>query len=237
MSTLELERVGRRYGKGAGQRIVLREVTLSVHPGELVAIWGLRRSGRTTLMRVAAGVEPASSGVVRLHGHDLANDGASALGSEIGYFQRLPRDLEAKRSALDGLIFTQLARGIQPRQARARALEALERAGASECAASWPGDLRSAEQTRVMLARALTSEPSLLVIDDPVRDVDLLERDTILALLRSIANEGIAVLMSAAIATGLQGADRALTLAEGELHGSIEPELAEVLPLRRQRTA
>ena len=74
---------------------------------------------------------------------------------------------------------------------------------------------------RVALARALALEPSLLVIDEPTRGVDLLERDAILALLRSLADEGIAVLISTGEATALAGADRALSLADGELRGSL----------------
>jgi ABC-type sugar transport system ATPase subunit len=75
------------------------------------------------------------------------------------------------------------------------------------------------------------------VVDDPIRGVDLLERDAILGLLRSLADEGLAVLISATEATALAGADRALSLAAGELRGSTAPELASVVPLRRRASA
>jgi ABC-type sugar transport system ATPase subunit len=75
------------------------------------------------------------------------------------------------------------------------------------------------------------------VIDEPTKGVDLLERDNILGLLRSLADENIAVLMSSAEATALAGADRALSLSAGKLRGSASPELADVLPLRREAGA
>ena len=90
---------------------------------------------------------------------------------------------------------------------------------------------------RVVLARALALEPSLLVIDEPTRGVDLLERDAILALLRSLADDGLGVLTSAGETTALSAADRALSLTDGELHGNLDPELAPVVPLRILREA
>ena len=90
---------------------------------------------------------------------------------------------------------------------------------------------------RVAIARAITLEPSLLVIDEPTKGVDLLARDEVLALVRSLANDDIAVLASTGESTGLAGADRALALSEGELRGAPPAELATVLPLRRPRRA
>jgi ABC-type sugar transport system ATPase subunit len=83
--------------------------------------------------------------------------------------------------------------------------------------------------------------PRLLVIDEPTSGVELIERDGILLLLRSLANDGIAVLASSMEATGLSGADRTLALSDGELRGTLKPQLGTVVPLhdpeRRQATA
>jgi ABC-type sugar transport system ATPase subunit len=89
----------------------------------------------------------------------------------------------------------------------------------------------------VAIAGALVLNPALLVIEEPTRGVDLLERDAILALLRALADEGLAVLMSAGEATALSGADRAVSLADGVLRGSLAPELAQVLPLPLRRAS
>jgi ribose transport system ATP-binding protein len=92
---------------------------------------------------------------------------------------------------------------------------------------------------RVALARTLALRPRVLIVDEPTKGVDLLERDGILLLLRSLADEGIAVLASASESTALAGADRALALSDGRLRGTLSAELGTVLPLRRpaQRSA
>jgi energy-coupling factor transporter ATP-binding protein EcfA2 len=233
MTLLELDRVSLRYRHGPHERVVLDDVSLQVERGELVAIWGLRRSGRSTLLRVAAGIEPPDSGVVRFAGRDLAASAGGELGGGIGYCRLAERGSEA-REVLDELTVGQLARGVPQAKARELACAALERVGASDCTARGVHELDGAEAVRVALARALALEPSLLVIDEPTKGVDLLERDKILVLLRSLADVGIAVLMSSGEATALAGADRALSLSAGRLRGSQGPELAEVLPLRRE---
>ncbi len=231
MTLLALEHVGRRCRQGAHERVVLRDVSLQLDCGELVAVWGVRHCGRSTLLRIAAGIDPPDSGVVRFAGKPLSARGGGALGSGIGYCHPAPRGAEA-RGVLDELMVGQLARGVPQRAARVRACAALERAGAERCAVHGLHELDGAETVRVTIARALVLAPSLLVIDEPTRGVDLLERDGILALLRSLADEQIAVLTSAAQATELSGADRALSLSGGELRGSLLPELAPVVPLR-----
>lgn len=235
MSLLELERVTRRYRSGAHECVVLDGVSLALDAGELLAVWGLRRSGRTTLLRVAAGVEPPDDGIVRFRGQDLGKRG-DALGSGIGYCRPTHGESEA-RGVLDELIAGQLARGVTQRAAHVRAYGALERVDASHCAGCGLHELDGGESVRISIARALTLGPSLLVIDEPTKGVDLLERDTILLLLRSLADEGIALLVSVGEATALSGADRALSLSDGELRGSLSPQLAAVVPLHRRASA
>lgn len=237
MSLLELENVSRRTRQGAHERTVLEDVSLELERGELLAVWGVRRSGRSTLLRIAAGIDPPDSGEVRFDGRPLRARGAEALGRGIGYCRRTACGSEA-REVLDDLIFGQLARGVTRQEARKRAHAALVRTRTEHCGAHSIRELDGGETVRVTIARALVLAPSLLVIDEPTKGVDLLERDSILALLRSLADEEhIAVLMSAGEATALSGADRALSLAGGHLRGSVAPELAQVLPLRRQVVA
>jgi ABC-type multidrug transport system ATPase subunit len=232
MSLLALEGVSKRYGRGAQARTALRNVSLEVSPGELVAVWGRQRFGRSTLMRVAAGLERPDSGTVKYNGKDLAGHDADEQRACIRYvrksFQR-----GGGRFVLDQLLTSQLAHGVPSAQAESRAHKALARTAAERCAAMAPNVLDSAEALRVALARSLVHEPRLLVIDDPMFGIDLLEREGILTLLRSIANEGIAIFISASETTCLAGSDRALTLDNGELRGALKStELAPVLPLR-----
>ena len=236
MSLLALQDVCKRYSRSAGERTVLRDVTLQLEPGELAVVWGLKGSGRSTLLRIAAGIEAPDSGSVRFEGRDLAQAGEGLLGGGIGFPERGSRSAEG-RGVLDHVMVGLLAHGVGPRGARTRALRALERVGGEQTASQRVAALEQDESVRVAMARALTLEPALLVIDEPTKGVDLLARDGVLVLLRSLANDGIAVLASTSESTGLAGADRALALSEGELRGAPPAELATVLPLRHPRRA
>jgi len=231
MTLLALDGVRVRHSEGGRERVVLRDVSLDLDAGELAVVWGLRRSGRSTLLRVAAGLAAPDAGAVRFDGRDLAAHRERLLGDGIGYVQRRLRWAEGQ-SVLDQATGALLARGLAPSAARMRARAALERAGAERCAGLRLGKLDAGEAVRVALARALALEPRLLVVDEPTKGVDLMERDEILRLLRSLADGGMAVLASTGDSAALSGADRTLALSDGELRGSVTPELAQVVPLR-----
>jgi ABC-type sugar transport system ATPase subunit len=228
---LELEHVSKR-----GERVALDDVSLVIHAGEMVTVWGERRSGRSTLLRVAVGIEAPDTGVVRFAGRDLASGEEEMLGDGISYCRTAFR-ASAGQHIVDQLAAGQFARGIPRSTARARAWKALERVAAKECATRTSEELNGEEIVRVAIARALACEPRLLVIDEPTIGVDLIARDGILALLRSIADEGIAVLTSTDEGTGFLGADRVLALRKGKLRGEAVPELAPVTHLDRHRQA
>jgi ABC-type sugar transport system ATPase subunit len=232
MSLLELRDVVKRYRDGRTERIVLRGVSLELASGELGVVWGARGSGRSTLLRVAAGIEPPDGGVVRFDGRDLEDHGEDVLGGGIGYCHR-SLGSGGWQLVLDQVMVSLLARGIAPAAARSAAHVALERAGASECAALRVNALRAGEAVRVAVARVLALQPRLLVVDEPTQGVETIERDGILALLRSLAEDGIAVLASTDEPAGLSGAGRSWVLGEGELRGSSTGELAPVVPLLR----
>jgi ABC-type multidrug transport system ATPase subunit len=231
MSLLELDGVHKRYADEWGGRTVLCNVSLQGDPGELLVVWGRRRSGRSTLLRVVAGIEPPNAGKVRFGGHDLASRGERLLGEGIGYCQKTLRFADG-HNPLDHATVGLLSRWVPSAKARLRALEALERAGVAHCASMPQRELSSAEAVRVGLARTLALKPRLIVIDEPVKGVELGERHPILGLLRSIADEGVTVLASTGESTGLSQADRGFVLGEGELRGAPPRERTQVLELR-----
>jgi ABC-type multidrug transport system ATPase subunit len=233
MALLELERVSKRFGRGAGERTALHEVSFEIDFGELVGVWGRRRSGRSTLLRVAAGIERPDEGVVRIDGHDLSGPRSEALRADVRFCRRSFRSADGD-TVLEQLTTGQLTRGVPLEEARTRARAALHRLGAGDSAPLRPGELDGAEAIRAALARAVVGRPRLLVVDEPTLGVDLAVRDEILALLRGLSGEGIAVLYSATDTAALTGADRALSLTKGSLGGEPAlPELAPVVPLRR----
>ncbi len=232
MSLLELEHVGKRYRLGELERRVLRDACLQVDPGQLAVVWGMRGSGRSTLLRIAAGIEPPDSGTVRFNGQDLAEHAEKVLGDGIGFCQRPPLTT-GYRPALDLVMIPLLAAGAAPRRARLEASQALERVGAADYADVRISALETDEALRVAIARVLALAPRLLVIDDPIHGVDLLRRDGLLGLLRTLADSGLAVLVSTGDSTALSGADLTLSLSQGVLRGPSASDLAPVLPLRR----
>jgi ABC-type multidrug transport system ATPase subunit len=232
MALLELSGVSKRYGRGQLERVALRDVSFELSQGELLAIWGRRNSGRSTLLRIVAGLEPPDRGAVVLNVGGSSARSGEALREQIRYCRKTYRPTEGQL-VIDRLITTQLTRGTHGLSARTRAHEALERANASHCAALKPSELDITETVLVGIARSLVHQPKVLVIDEPTLGVDLFERDRILSLLRRLADDGISVLMSVGETTCLAGAHRALSLADGELHGELQPaELAPVIQLR-----
>ncbi|MCL2769084.1 MAG: ATP-binding cassette domain-containing protein [Solirubrobacterales bacterium] len=229
MTLLELAHVAKRHRHGTRQVVdVLRDVSLELDRGELVVVWGLRRSGRSTLLRIAAGIEAPDTGAVRLGGRDLR--GAGTIASGIGYC-RPELIAEGPGPVLDGLMRAQLALGVRRAHARARAWDALERVGARHCAEHRAHELDRAEAVRVCIARGLVQRPAVLLIDDPTTGVEITRRDGILELLRSLPGDGTAILACVDNGTGLVGADRALSLSHGELRGLLSPEYAPVVEL------
>lgn len=222
-----LDRVG-------DERLLLSDICLQLDAGEMVGIWGRRRSGRTTLLRIAAGLQSPRRGEVLFDGRPLR--GPASFTHGIAFCGQHFRGGDAWPVQRE-IVEVQLARGVSRGPARARTRWALQRTGALHCAERRLRSLPAAEATRARLALALTSDPRLLLIDDVIAGVDLAERDPILGLLRSLADEGLAILTSTDEPPGLAGCDRALTLSDGTLEGRLTPDLAEVLPLRRAAPA
>jgi ABC-type multidrug transport system ATPase subunit len=231
VALLELTGVCKRYGRGRLERTALRDVSFELNAGELLAVWGRRNSGRSTLLRIAAGLEPPDQGAILFDGRDLHARGAGELREQIRYCRKTYRAAEGPL-VIDRLVTAQLTRGVRGAAARTRSHDALERVGASHCSNLKPSELDVGETLLVGIARSLVHQPRLLVVDEPTLGADALNRDRILELLRSLADEGVSVLMSVGETTCLTGADRALSLADGELHGDLRPaELAPVVQL------
>jgi ABC-type multidrug transport system ATPase subunit len=176
MALLELERVSKRFGRGAGERTALHEVSFEIDAGEVVGVWGRRRSGRSTLLRVAAGIERPDEGTVRVDGHDLSGPRSEALRAEVRFCRRTFRAADGD-TVLEQLTTGQLTRGVPMDIARAGARRALHSLGAGDSAPLRPAELDGAEAVRVAIARAIVREPKLLVVDEPTLGVDLTVRD------------------------------------------------------------
>ncbi len=220
MAVLTLEHVSKAYSRAGRSFTALEDVSLTVEAGEHVSVWGSRRSGRTTLLRVAAGLEEADSGTVR-----SAGDGAC------GFVQASPPP--TRERVVDYVAFPLLARGVGAAEAHEQARTQLATVGASSCAELRAGELDAADRVRVGLAQILVRRPQLVLVDEPTAAVDLLEREPLMALLRQVADRGVSVLMTTAEAIGVAGVDRVLTIADGRVRTGVVRAPGAVIPLRR----
>lgn len=237
MSLLLLDGVSKHYGS---HRMhvppVLRSVSLVIEPGELVAVWGRRRSGRTTLLCVAAGIEPVTEGTVRFDGIDVARRPMLGVPGGVG-FCAAAFPAAMGETVVEQVAAPLLGAGASVDAAHRSAGAALRRVSAEQHATRGTSELGHSEATRVILARALTMSPRLLVIDQPLAGVPLAtERDEVLGLLFDLTRrDGMAVFMAVDEAAELAGADRAMTIDGGELRGDVTGrQPAEVVPFRRR---
>lgn len=241
---LVLDAVTKRFDRGGRrgrERVALHDASLELGAGELAAVWGQRRSGRTTLLRIAGGLVAPTVGAVRFDGRDLRASPALGARGGIAYCHRQFSPVIGD-AVIEHVAAPLLSGRRATAEAEAQAFAALKRVGATGCAELSPDELDHGETIRVAMARALVIEPRLLLVDEPAVGLAPTPEGAgaLYALLESIAHDdGVAVLTTVDDASGLAGADRALTIDAGELHGQLsaaEPSAAVVdLEARRAR--
>ncbi|HZV72442.1 MAG TPA: ATP-binding cassette domain-containing protein [Conexibacter sp.] len=223
---LSIEHVSKTYSRGPHELRVLRDVSLAVHPGEFIAVYGQRNAGKTTLLKVAAGVEPPDSGSVRFEGADLATLSRSRMArlhrEQIGWVRRAGPQSQDLRM-LDYVALPLL--GLKGRlAAQQRAKTALEKVGAADCAFEPWSNLSDAERMAVAIAQGLARDPRLLLVDDPAAGLDVLERERIVALLRAVADQAnVGVVMTAPDLPAMLRAHDVRSLSNGKLLAPAHP--------------
>jgi ABC-type cobalamin/Fe3+-siderophores transport system ATPase subunit len=237
MTLLALERISKSHWRGRHEIVVLDEVSLELDPGELVAIFGQRAAGKTTLLRIAAGIEPPDAGSVRFEGRPLdAGRGRRLAGlhARIGWVGRQGPFASGVRM-LDHVALP-LLRSFVADEAERRATRALKRVGAGELAGARWHELSDAERTLVTIAHAIVREPALLLADDPTSGLGIEERETVLSLLRLIAEEQqMAVLATVPEIPDALRSHRVMSLSDGELIQAARRDPGEVIAFPRRR--
>ena len=189
---VELRSVARTYGHGPAWRHVLGGLTHDFAPGRVTAITGRSGVGKTTLLKLVAGLERPSSGQVILDGHPLGDRSDEQLASlrreRIGYLSQEPAPI-GFLSAEENTVLTLRIRGWDVDTATERAAEALIRAGLADRASQRVHRLSAGETQRLALARALASARGLLVIDEPTSRQDENNARAIADLLAAAAHE------------------------------------------------
>jgi putative ABC transport system ATP-binding protein len=239
---LRLEQVCKRY-PGA-KRLALDGVSLELAGGQMIGIYGDSGAGKTTFLRIAAGREAPSSGSVSYNGVRLKEMSRS---ERTRHRRREIASVWAAEpwqehlSVLEHVAMPLFVDRLPHRSAERRAREALLVCEAEQCVGMAGEELSDGQRQRVELARALVSEPRLLIADGPTSRLSRSEGQAIIALLRSVARRaGTAVLLADSDADALVGADEILCLLDGRLVNDAETrELARLyrLPSAASRPA
>jgi len=217
---IELEGVHKHYATGKLDVHALRGLDLRIQPGELVAIMGPSGSGKTTLMEILGCLSRPTSGRYRMNGRaidEIDADGLARLrGEEIGFvfqsFNLLPR-----LTVVENVELPLAYRGVSRADRRERALASLARVGLAARARHLPTEISGGERQRVAIARALINRPSLLLADEPTGNLDSHTGGEILALLRSVHDEGNTVVIVTHDAAIGQQMQRRVSLRDGRI--------------------
>ncbi len=229
MSTLELREVVKHYSTAIETVKAVDGVSLTVGPGEFVALYGPSGSGKTTLLLLAAALTRPDSGSVRFDSKVLGElserEAALYRRRDVGVvFQSF--HLMPHTSALDNATIKLTGDGCTLREGRRRALPWLERVGLGTRAQHTPEQLSMGERQRIAIARALANEPRLLLADEPTGNLDSRRSREILALMRDICHErAIPGLVVTHDHDAVPFVDHVYALRDGHMADGIDPEL------------
>lgn len=196
---LQCDNLCRRYQEGKVQTDVLRNVSFSVAPGEMMAIVGSSGSGKSTLMHLLGGLDTPTSGEVVFDGQSLSRMSTAARAGlrnrELGFiyqFHHLLPDFNALENVAMPLLIGKVAKG----EIEKRALAMLSAVGLEKRAHHRPAELSGGERQRVAIARALVNNPRLVLADEPTGNLDARNADAIFDLLGELnVRQGTAFLV------------------------------------------
>jgi putative ABC transport system ATP-binding protein len=210
MRTLAVENASIAYGAGEP---VLRDVSVSVRPGEMLAVTGPSGAGKTTLLAAMAGLLPPVRGRVLIDGEPLGDrDHAVSLGVVL-----IPQEngLAAILTAAENIAVAMLATGRTPAEARRGTADALERVGLAGHGDQLIEELSGGQQQRTAIARGLALSGDVLLADEVTSELDAANRQRVIELLRGEADRGAAVIFATHDPEAAAACDRELHLLDG----------------------
>jgi polar amino acid transport system ATP-binding protein len=215
--------------KWYGDYRALTDINAEVKKGEVVVVCGPSGSGKSTLIRTVNRLEEIKSGQLLFDGRDVhaamtARD-LNALRSRIGFvFQSF--NLFPHLSVLENIMLSPMkVRGVKRADAKAKAGQLLERVGLSAKAGAYPTQLSGGQQQRVAIARALAMEPPAMLFDEPTSALDPEMVGEVLAVMRSLANEGMTMMcVTHEMGFAREVADRVWFMDAGCILETAEPE-------------
>ena len=194
----ELNHLSKTFGSGDGQVEALKDVSLQVRSGEIFGIIGLSGAGKSTLVRCINLLERPDQGEILFHGQDLMKLKEKTLRLQRRKISMIFQsfNLLDQRTSLDNICFPLELMGVSRKEARKRAMELLETVGLPDKADAYPVQLSGGQKQRIAIARALASDPEVLLCDEATSALDPQTTDSILNLLQQINRErGITVII------------------------------------------
>ena len=195
---IEIRQLSKIFGSGDSQVAALQNVSLEVRSGEIFGIIGLSGAGKSTLVRCINLLEHPNEGSVLFHGKDLTHLKSRELRLQRRKISMIFQsfNLLDQRTSLDNICFPLELAGVPKKEARKRAMELLETVGLPDKANAYPVQLSGGQKQRIAIARALASDPEVLLCDEATSALDPQTTDSILKLLQQINRErGITVII------------------------------------------
>ncbi len=227
---IEIAGLTKVYGAGNIAVHALSGVSMTVKPGEFVAVMGASGSGKSTLMNILGCLDRPTGGTYALDGEDVSRLSKDRLAGvrnkKIGFvfqsYNLLPRLTALKNVMLPMLYNSQGASGSgrarkSDKERRERALALLELVGLSDRAHHRPSELSGGQQQRVAIARALVNEPSIILADEPTGNLDSHSREDIMGLLLQLHHQGATIVMVTHEADLSKRVGRVIFLQDGQI--------------------
>lgn len=225
MEILRLTDICKDYQQGKEPVRVLKNINMTVHKGDYLAIMGPSGSGKTTLMNMIGCLDVPTSGTYVLEGQDLKDLDDDKLADirnkHIGFvfqsFHLLP-----KMDALENVALPLLYAGVPLQERRQRAEEALKAVGLEERLHFLPNQLSGGQCQRVAIARAMVGKPTLLLADEPTGALDTKAGNQIMDIFRQLSSDGMTIIMITHEQAVAECADKIYRILDGELHTDAE---------------
>jgi len=221
-AVIAFEAVSKSYRDGERDVLVLGSASFNLEGGAFIGVWGSRRSGKSTLLRLMAGVECPDAGTVRFDGERVASMSAvrreRLLREDIALMTIAGWYPQPKETVVDYVALSLGSSQSSVSQTRREARLALDRVGMTDHADAPTNSLSISERMRTLLARAIARRPRVLLVDEPALIPSLVERGALSALLWEVTREiGSTLVVASEDMTPLHGAEVVMSIGDGEL--------------------